>query len=132
MRKEVVYEVEEHSPLPYPEIKGWNKVITETAGFIPLAVRFKQMEQAGFRARFFESEFTSKDMQDMYLNHPEFDITPEDDLEEAYEKMQLRQAWINEVKKQVKERNLAAANEEKDSERLKKSKESDNVESESK
>ena len=103
MRKEVIYEVEEHKPTPYPEIKGWNKVITETAGFIPLAVRFKQMEQAGFRARFFESEFTSKDVQDMYLNHPEFDITPEDELEEAYEKMQLRQAWINEVKQKVKE-----------------------------
>ena len=68
-RKEVVYEVEVHAPTPYPEIEGWDEDIVETAGFIPLEVRFKQMEQAGFRAQFFENEFSSKDVTDMYLNH---------------------------------------------------------------
>lgn len=97
-------EVEEHLPTPYPKIEGWNEDIVETAGFIPLEVRFKQMEQAGFRARFFESEFGSKDFRDMYLNHPEFDITAEDDIEEAYEKMQLRAAWIASVKEKAKSR----------------------------
>ena len=38
-------EVETHSPTPYPEIEGWDEDIVETAGFIPLEVRFKQMEQ---------------------------------------------------------------------------------------
>lgn len=91
--------------LEYPE--DWNEDIVETAGFIPLEVRFKQMEQAGFRAQFFESEFSSKDVTDMYLNHPEFDITPEDDVEEAYEKMQLRAAYIRSVKEAVKARKQA-------------------------
>lgn len=52
MRKEVEWELERHSPKSYPEIEGWNDEITETAGFIPLEVRFKQMEQAGIRAQF--------------------------------------------------------------------------------
>lgn len=97
-------EVEEHYPTPYPEIEGWNEEIVETAGFVPLEVRFKQMEQAGIRAQFFESEFGSKDFRDMYLNHPEFDLTPEDDIEEAYEKMALRAAWIAQVKAKAKSR----------------------------
>lgn len=100
-RKEVFYEVEVHTPTPYPEIEGWDEDIVETAGFIPLEVRFKQMEQAGFRAQFFESEFTSKDVSDMYLNHPEFDITGEDDIEEAMEKIRLREEYINQVKQEV-------------------------------
>ena len=51
-RKVTVYELEEHFPTPYPEIENWDEDIVETAGFIPLEVRFKQMEQAGFRAQF--------------------------------------------------------------------------------
>lgn len=106
-RKEVVWEVEKHYPTPYPEIDGWDEDIVETAGFIPLEVRFKQMEQAGIRAQFFENEFTSHDVTDMYLNHPEFDITPEDDIEEAMEKIQLREAYINSVKEEVRKRQEA-------------------------
>lgn len=103
-RKNIVWEIETHSPTPYPEIEGWNEDIVETAGFIPLEVRFKQMEQAGIRAQFFESEFGSKDFRDMYLNHPEFDLTPEDDLEDAMEKIQARNNWINQVKNEARKR----------------------------
>ena len=106
-RKEIVWEVETHSPIPYPEIEGWNEELVETAGFVPLAVRFKQMAQAGIRAQFFASEFTSQDVQDMYLNHPEFDLTPEDDLEEAMAKIEARQAWINHVKEEARKRNTS-------------------------
>lgn len=118
MRKERVFEYEFHSPTPYPEIEGWNEEVTETAGFVPLEVRFKQMEQAGIRARFFESEFSSKDVSDMYLNHPEFDLTPEDDIEDAMEKIALRQDWINQVKMEARKRNeeeatVAAASDKK-------------------
>lgn len=88
-------------------VKRITKDITETAGFIPLAVRFKQMEQAGLRARFFESEFTSHDFSDMYLNHPEFDIMPDDDLEDVIEKTKLRENYIMEVKKAAQARNAA-------------------------
>lgn len=124
-RKVPVYDVEEHSPTLYPKIEGWNEEIVETAGFIPLEVRIKQMEQAGFRAQFFESEFTSKDVTDMYLNHPEFDITAEDDIEEAMEKIEAREAWINKVKEEVRKRN-AAETDVNDDEKPKAKKESKN------
>lgn len=88
-------------------VKRITKDITETAGFIPLAVRFKQMEQAGLRARFFESEFTSHDFSDMYLNHPELDIMPDDDLEDVIEKTKLREQYILEVKQKAQQRNAA-------------------------
>ena len=73
-RKIIVYEPEYHSPTPYPNIEGWNEDIVETAGFIPLEVRFKQMEQAGYRAQFFESEFSSKDVSDIYHNPRHVDL----------------------------------------------------------
>lgn len=92
----------------FVEPDGWNEDIVETAGFIPIEVRFKQMEQAGYKAQFFQSEFTSKDVSDMYLNHPEFDITTEDDIEEALEKMQLRNDYIATIKEKVRQRNLEA------------------------
>lgn len=85
----------------------WNEDIVETAGFIPLEVRFKQMEQAGFQAQFFEQEFSSKDVRDMYLNHPEFDITGEDDIEEALEKIELRREYIESVKQAIRQRNAS-------------------------
>lgn len=116
-RKEVVYELEVHSPTPYPLIEDWDEDIVETAGFIPLEVRFKQMEQAGFRAQFFESEFTSKDVSDMYLNHPEFDITGEDDIEEAMEKIKLREEYINQVKQEIMKRKGIEAEEKESAER---------------
>ena len=97
-------EVEVHKPTPYPDIDGWDEDIVETAGFVPLEVRFKQMEQAGIRAQFFESEFGSRDFSDMYLNHPEFDLSPEDDIEEAMEKISLRQQWIEHVKSEARKR----------------------------
>lgn len=100
-----------HTPKKYEfnsdQAKAWKEDIVETAGFVPLEVRFKQMEQAGYRARFNESEFSSRDISDMYLNHPEFDITPEDDFEEMIEKTEMRNKWINYVKEEVRKRNAA-------------------------
>lgn len=98
------YVIDSRKPIKYPDIEGWDENIVETAGFIPLAVRFKQMEQAGYRARFNESEFSSRDITDMYLNHPEYDIQPDDDFEEAQEKFELRQAYIKEIQKSILQR----------------------------
>lgn len=108
MRKIPVFEPEGIILPKYPKIDGWDEDIVETAGFVPLEVRFKQMEQAGYRARFFESEFTSKDVTDMYLNHPEFDITDEDDMEDAMEKVMLRKAYIQSIKEEVRKRDAMA------------------------
>lgn len=116
-----IFKLETHSPIKYEftpeEEKAWKEDIVETAGFVPLEVRFKQMEQAGYRARFFESEFTSKDVSDMYLNHPEFDITAEDDMEDAMQKIMLRQAYINQVKEEARKRAEIEAQEEEEAER---------------
>ena len=111
VKEKFEWETEVHYPKDYffdeEHQKAWEEDIVETAGFIPLEVRFKQMEQAGYRARFLETEFSSRDVSDMYLNHPEFDITPEDSIEEMIEKMELRSAYINSVKEQVRARNAA-------------------------
>lgn len=75
-----------------PSVPGWtddvkkNKIITETAGFVPLEVKFKRFEQAGIRAQFNESEFTSTDYREMYLT-PNTEIYPNDDLETVLEKL---------------------------------------------
>lgn len=74
-----------------------NAYITETAGFIPLDVKFKRFEQAGIRAQFNANEFTSQDYRDMYLN-PDFSIDANDDLETAQMKLDAQMDYINQLK----------------------------------
>ena len=91
--------------IPYAELKrvqpsepeGWNEDIVETAGFVPLAVRFKQLEQNGYVAQFKRSDFDSQDMRDIWFN-PEFEILPGDDLEEVEAKVRARNEFINAIK----------------------------------
>ncbi len=75
-----------------------NKYITETAGFVPLDVKLKQFEIAGYKAQLSASEFNSSDLRDVYLN-PNFNITPEDDLEEIQDKLFAQQAYMQGLKK---------------------------------
>lgn len=90
---------------PYAELKnvqssdpeGWTEDIVETAGFVPLAVRFKQLEQNGYVAQFKRSDFDSQDMRDIWFN-PEFEILPSDDLEEVEAKVRARNEFINAVR----------------------------------
>lgn len=74
-----------------------NECITETAGFIPLEVKMKQFEQNGIIAQFKVDDFTSSDYRDMYLT-PDFDISPEDDLEDIQEKLDARNQFIEKIK----------------------------------
>lgn len=76
--------------------KELNPEIVETAGFIPLEVKFKQFEQNGLQAQFNTSEFSSQDYRDMYLG-PNTEILPTDDLEEIQEKLLLQE----EVRKHI-------------------------------
>lgn len=85
-------------------VKKLKEKVVETAGFMPLAARMKQMEQAGLRAKFLDSEFTSKDFMDMYVNHPELDIHPDDDIEDVLEKERAREALYKEIQTRVRER----------------------------
>lgn len=83
------------NPAKSPDICArMSKRVTETAGFEPLEVRFKKMEQAGFRAQFFESDFDSADLREIYLHHPEFTLQEGDELEDVIEKDAMRSAFI--------------------------------------
>lgn len=74
-----------------------NPYITETAGFVPLDVKLKQFEISGYKAQLSASEFTSSDLRDIYLN-PDFNITPDDDLEDIHSKLVAQQAFIQQFK----------------------------------
>ncbi len=87
--------------------KELNPVIVETAGFVPLEVKFKRFEQAGLKAQFNASEFTSSDFRDMYLG-PNTEIYPNDDLETIIEKEALQEKIRIEIlQKKAKLANLA-------------------------
>lgn len=79
------------------EPDGWNEVIVETAGFVPLEVRFKQMELAGYRAQFQASDFTSSDLRDIYLA-PDLSYSEDDELEDIMEKERMRSALIEQIR----------------------------------
>lgn len=87
--------------------KELNPLIVETAGFVPLEVKFKRFEQAGLKAQFNASEFTSSDFRDMYLG-PNTEIYPNDDLETIIEKEALQEKIRIEIlQKKAKLANLA-------------------------
>lgn len=81
----------------FADLSENNDVIVETAGFVPLEVKFKRFEQNGLIAQFNESEFTSSDLRDIYLT-PDFEISPEDDFEEVQEKLIAQQNYIIQLK----------------------------------
>ena len=73
-----------------------NNDITETAGFIPLQIKFKKFQEQGILLQFQQNEFTSSDLRELY-NSPDFEIYPDDELEEIQEKLINRQKFINNV-----------------------------------
>lgn len=64
-----------------------NKVIVERSGFVPLSMRFKQMQMAGLQARIRDSQFDYQDYKDVYNDDEVFNYS--DDLEEQIEKVNL-------------------------------------------
>lgn len=83
---------------------GWkpekNPRIVETASFVPLEVRLKRLEENGIRAQFAQDmDLTSEEMRTLYL-HPDFEITPYDELEEIEEKLLARQSYLQQLLKQ--------------------------------
>lgn len=77
--------------------EGWDEVRVETAGFVPLEVRFKQMELAGYRAQFQASDFTSSDLRDIYLT-PDLSYSEDDELEDILEKEHMRSVLIEQIR----------------------------------
>ena len=124
-------------PLSYKELEecekawecpaGWEEEVTETAGFVPLEVRMRQMEQNGYVARFKSSDFTSCDLRDIWLN-PDFEILPGDDIEEVARKTALRQDFIKDLmaqknsanaeEKETVEENIQSTDQKKTSEEV--------------
>lgn len=96
--------MKDFKPMTYKELEkcvfqdpeNWDEKLVETAGFVPLEVRMRQMEQAGYVAQFQASDFTSSDMRAIWLN-PDFEILPGDDLEEVERKTQLREQFRQEL-----------------------------------
>lgn len=69
----------------------------ETAGFVPLDIRMKQLIQNGYVARFTESDFDSQDLR-LIWDNPDLQITGEDDFEDVQKKLFLRRQLENQIK----------------------------------
>lgn len=74
-----------------------NAYITETAGFVPLKVKFKRFIENGIVAQFKESDFTSSDWLTLYQTNPEMDISPDDEFDDVQEKLALREHLRQEI-----------------------------------
>lgn len=94
-----MYKTEVFAPtelkMPAEELKKWNEHnedLCDTAGYVPLAVRMQRMIENGYIAQFTEDDFDINDYKQMYLS-PEMKITPEDDLEDIQDKLELRRQY---------------------------------------
>lgn len=66
-----------------------NIPIVETAGFVPLQTRFKQLQEAGYRQRLFQEQYDGYDIEQIERNN-ETDILAGDDLETVLIKQKLK------------------------------------------
>ena len=64
-----------------------NEYIVESAGFVPLSVKFKQFEQNGYIARFNVDDFDSSDYNSLYQD--DVLIGPDDDEFDIADKLSL-------------------------------------------
>lgn len=84
--------------------------MTETAGYLPLAVRLKQLEQQGYIAKFNREEFDSDEISELWTR-PDFEILPTDELEDVQAKMALRREYLLQLKSKHAELAQQAVNE---------------------
>lgn len=94
-----------------------NEYIVETAGFVPLSVKFKQFEQNGYIAKFNVDDFDSSDYNSLYQD--DVLIGPDDDEFDIADKIALfkeRKLAILNEKAKLAETNEAERNEVKRSE----------------
>lgn len=94
------------------EVPGWNEVLVDTKGFVPLDVKFKQLEEAGIKAEFNMAELDSSQIRQVFLN-PDFEITPDDDLEEIQEKLYQRELFKQKLMAQNAKRDENSQNDAK-------------------
>lgn len=75
----------------------YSDIITETAGFVPLEVRFQKLIENGIRLQLNAKEFDSVDMRKLYLDD-EFRVEPDDELEDIQDKLERRAAFLAEFR----------------------------------
>ena len=86
---------------PTIELKD-NDYLVETAGFVPLSVRFKQFTENGIVSRLrseqFDTDLPISELENAF-QMSEFDINDDDDIFTATEKINARKNYIAELKK---------------------------------
>lgn len=79
-----------------------NDYLVETAGFVPLSVRFKQFTENGIvsrlRAEQYDTDLPISELENAF-QMSEFDINDDDDIFTATEKINARKNYIAELKK---------------------------------
>ncbi len=79
-----------------------NEYLVETAGFVPLSVRFKQFTENGIvsrlRAEQYDTDLPISELENAF-QMSEFDINDDDDIFTATEKINARKNYIAELKK---------------------------------
>ena len=97
---------------PLSKVDGWNEILTDTKGFVPLEVKFKQLEEAGIKAQFSVQDLDSAQIRQVFLN-PDFEITPDDDLEEIQDKLYQRELFKQQLMAQNAKRDENSKNDAK-------------------
>ncbi len=86
---------------PVVDLKD-NDYLVETAGFVPLSVRFKQFSENGIvsrlRAEQYDTDLPISELERAF-KLSEFDITDDDDIFTATEKLNARKNYIAKLKK---------------------------------
>ena len=86
---------------PLVDLKD-NDYCVETAGFVPLSVRFKQFTENGIvsrlRAEQYDTDLPVSELENAF-QMSEFDINDDDDIFTATEKINARKNYIAELKK---------------------------------
>ena len=79
-----------------------NDYLVETAGFVPLSVRFKQFTENGLisrlRAEQYDADLPISELENAF-QMSEFDVNDDDDIFTATEKINARKNYIAELKK---------------------------------
>ena len=88
---------------PCPSVKlEKNDYLVETAGFVPLSVRFKQFTENGIvsrlRAEQYDTDLPVSELENAF-QMSEFDVNDDDDIFTATEKINARKNYIAELKK---------------------------------
>lgn len=94
------------------QVPGWDEILVDTKGFVPLEVKFKQLEEAGIKAEFNMAELDSSQIRQVFLN-PDFEITPDDDYEEIQDKLYQRELFKQQLMAQNAKRDENSKNDAK-------------------